>query len=136
MDIVIRKADIFESGILTELTFKSKRYWNYPEEYMKVFEQELIVSDEYIQQNIVYVADINGRIGGYYSIKDVTEDYWSGKTFVQKGFWLDNFFILPEFIGHDIGRNLLEHAKNTCRNIGCRKLLVFSDPHAKGFYLK
>jgi hypothetical protein len=31
---------------------------------------------------------------------------------------------------------LIKHAISTSRKIGCSKLLVFSDPHAKGFYLK
>lgn len=55
---------------------------------------------------------------------------------MSEGFWLDNFFILPEFIGHGVGRNLFEHAKNTCKNIGCSKLFLFSDPHAQGVYTK
>jgi GNAT superfamily N-acetyltransferase len=134
--MVIRKADPSDDITLSELTFKSKSYWNYPEEYMKVWEQELTVTDDYIKQNIVYVVENNGIIIGYYSIKEVKDEYWSGETPVQKGFWLDNLFILPEFIGNGIGRKLIEHVKGICRNIGCKKIYIFSDPHAQGFYLK
>lgn len=44
MKIVIRRAIIAESGDLTSISFASKRYWNYPEEYFNVWEKELTIT--------------------------------------------------------------------------------------------
>lgn len=136
MEIVIRKADTSESAVLTELTFKSKRYWGYPEEYMKIWEEDLTVTEEYIRKNIVYTAVVSDSITGYYSILYNPNDYLSRGTLVKKGYWLDNLFILPQYMKQGIGTTLIKHAINTCKNIGCEKLFVFSDPHSKEFYLK
>lgn len=52
--IEIRQAKPAESGDLTSISFASKRYWNYPEEYFEIWEKELTITPEYIDNNIVY----------------------------------------------------------------------------------
>lgn len=137
MDVTVRKAVPSESGALTELTFASKRYWNYPEEYIRLWENELTVSERYIKENEVFVAEVSGRIAGYGSIVYNPEDCMSDLALIRKGYWLDNLFVHPGFIRQGIGKLLTEHLKGVCRNIkGCRKLYLFSDPHSMDFYIK
>lgn len=136
MNINIRKAIPSDSEALTEISFKSKRFWNYPDEYFEIWRHELTISKEYIIQNDVFIAEENGIAVGYYSIVENENDFWSGKVFVMKGIWLEHIFILPEYIGKGIGTLLIQHAKVVCKDMDCSKLYIFSDPNSRGFYEK
>jgi len=48
VELVIRQAKRTESGDLTSISFASKRYWNYPEEYFDVWKKELTITPGYI----------------------------------------------------------------------------------------
>ncbi|MBP2644251.1 MAG: GCN5-related N-acetyltransferase [Firmicutes bacterium] len=136
MNILIRPAKEADSKVLTEISFVSKRYWNYPEEYFAVWKDELTITPSYIQHNRLYIAEVDGKEAGYFSLVEVENDFWAGKVFVAKGFWLEHIFIRPEYIGCGIGSQLVEHLKSICKELGLKKVLVFSDPNARGFYDK
>jgi predicted N-acetyltransferase YhbS len=38
-------------------------------------------------------------------------------------------------IGRGVGKRLWQHALGTARGLGCREIVLQSDPHAEGFYL-
>lgn len=136
MNVSVRKANDTDYEILTDISFAAKRYWNYPEEYMDIWKNELTITPEYIHQNIVFVAEVSATIIGYFSIVEIREDIWAGKVFVKKGFWLEHIFIKPEFIGKGIGTELIHFLKDLCHKKDISCLYIFSDPHAKGFYVK
>ena len=50
--------------------------------------------------------------------------------------YLEFLFVKPKFIGKRIGKQLIEHAINSCRNNSCEVLNVLSDPNAESFYAK
>lgn len=136
MEVIIRKAFPEESETITEISFASKRFWNYPEEYFEIWKDELTITPEYIHKNIVTVAEFEGEVLGYYSIVKNEKDFWAGKAFVMEGYWLEHIFIRPEFIGKGIGSQLISHAQRTCKDFGVEKVYIFSDPNSKGFYHK
>ncbi|WP_088186728.1 GNAT family N-acetyltransferase [Desulfosporosinus sp. FKA] len=136
MEMEIRQAKASESNELTAISFISKRFWNYPEEYFDIWKKELTITPEYIQDNMVYVAKVEGKITGYFSIVEVEEDFFTGKVVISKGYWLEHLFILPEFIRKRIGSELISYAKVVCRKKNINRLLIFSDPNAIGFYDK
>ena len=139
MKVIIRKAYPEESDILTDISFTSKRYWSYPEEYFEVWKDELTITPGYIQKNLVKIAEYDGEEGkilGYYSIIKNDKDFWAGKVFVMKGYWLEHIFIRPEFIGKGIGTQLIKDVKKTSKKLEIEKIYIFSDPNAKGFYDK
>ncbi len=136
VNLIIRKAQVTESEALTCLSFSSKRYWNFPEEYIDIWKDELTITPAYIQGNLVYVAEVDAILVGYFSIVEIQEDFWAGQVFVQRGFWLEHIFIKPEFIGKRVGTELLSFAKDLCKKKEIECLYIFSDPNAKGFYDK
>jgi GNAT superfamily N-acetyltransferase len=136
MKLVIRKATPEESDELTDISFASKRFWNYPENYFEIWRNELTITPEYIRENIVNVAECGGEILGYYSIVKIENDFLAGKVLVSKGYWLEHIFIKPNFIGRGIGSELIRHVRKTCKKLEVKKVFVFSDPNAKGFYDK
>ncbi|HVJ49439.1 GNAT family N-acetyltransferase, partial [Desulfitobacterium sp.] len=136
LNIIIKRANEEDSTELTSISFAAKRYWNYPDEYFEIWKNELTITPDYLNQNTVYVAQVDGKVIGFFSIVEVKENLWTGRFLMQRGFWLDHIFIQPEFIGKGIGSELISFAKEMCRRDNIDHLFLLSDPKAKGFYNK
>ena len=134
--IQIRQAQPFESGLLTKISFAAKKHWNYPDNYYEIWRDELTITTDYINRNIVFEALYQDSVIGFYSIIENEADFYSGDTFVKKGFWLEHIFIKPEYHTSGIGVLLMNHAKQVSKYSGITELLIFVDPYAKGFYDK
>ncbi len=134
VSIIIRAARVSENKTLTDLTFESKGFWNYPEKFFKIWKDELTVTREYIKKNIVYVAESDGALSGYFSIVKRTSDLKIKDAIVEKGYFLDHIFIKPAFIRKKIGTKLITHALKLCKKMGVEKLKVMADSNSRGFY--
>ena len=134
--MIIKEANIRDAETLTRIAFKAKRFWNYPEEYFEIWRDELTLSSEYILKNSVFVAYENKHIIGFYSIVYNTENFYSGKVLVEKGFWLEHIFVLPDHHQNGVGKELIKHAINYSKKNGINSLKIFVDPFAEGFYKK
>jgi GNAT superfamily N-acetyltransferase len=133
---MIREAKIQEAEILTNISFSSKGYWKYPKEYYEIWENELTISSDYIQDNDVYVFENDGRIIGYYSIVEFMDNIEVSGNKIHKGFWLEHIFIEPQSIGKGIGTKMFEHLRERCISRGICKVGILADPNSKGFYEK
>lgn len=110
---------------LTGITIAAKRHWNYPEKWMQLWLPDLTFSAEYISMNEVWLAVEDEKFVAYYSFKQDIE-----------GLWLENLWVLPEYMGQGIGRQLFEHALERSRARGMSVLKIEADPNAQGFYEK
>ena len=135
-EISIYKAHDSDCETLTEVSFSAKKHWNYPENYFDIWKDELTITEEYINKNIVYKAMFLESVFGFYSIVENENDFWTNDIFVKKGFWLEHIFIRPEFHKIGIGRVMIDHAKMISKVNGIGNLFIFVDPFAKGFYDK
>ncbi len=123
----IKKATIHDSGILTEITMKSKAYWGYSEEQIMEWENFLTISIDYIEKNSVYKLIINNSIIGYYSYFKTEKD----------SIKLDNLFILPKYIGLGYGKKLMQDFINRIQTENSiKKITLDSEPNAEIFYQK
>jgi GNAT superfamily N-acetyltransferase len=128
----IRSALESDSQKLTAISFSAKSFWPYPKSYFEIWKPELTITPEYIRENVVFIAEAESGIAGYYSL--VGSD---GKTLGDsKVCNLDHIYILPEFMGRKIGKSLIEHAKSVAKAKGFGEIWAVVDPHAKGFYEK
>src|ERR1044071_1020962 len=92
---MIRPADTNEAAVLTTLAIDAKRYWGYPERWIKHWESDLTISSDFIHDNHVYVAEEDGQIRGFYALivdGDKAE--------------LDHMWVKPTLIGTGIGKEL------------------------------
>ncbi len=133
---MIRSAKSNEADVLTGISFASKRYWNYPEEYFEVWRNELTIHSDYIVENDVFVFEDKSTIIGYYSIVELKDTIEIAGITIDKGFWLEHMFIEPQHIGHGIGTLLFKHLRQRCITRGITKLKILADPNARGFYEK
>lgn len=135
-NILITNASPKDHLTLTNVAFNAKRSWNYPEEYFDIWKNELTITKEYVNRNIVYNAYYRNEIAGFYSIVENKKDFYAGEVFVQKGFWMEHLFIKQKYQRLGIGILLMKHAKELCGEMKINKLFIFVDPYAEGFYRK
>lgn len=133
---MIRPAKQEEAEILTKISFESKGYWDYPPEYFEIWDNELTINPEYMENNKVFVYELDGCIVGYYSIVELPEDIEVSGIKIEKGFWLEHMFLQPMHIGKGIGSRMFHHMRKKCKAEGINKLGILADPNSKGFYEK
>jgi len=120
----IRAALATEAGELTQIAFSAKAYWGYSNALMEIWRSNLIVSAESIHHLPSFVAEVHGRIAGFYQLK-TTATPWE----------LDHLWVRPEYMRQGIGRALLAHATQQAMAAGVPVLAIDSDPNAECFYL-
>ena len=126
MSFLIREAQSSESELLSSLAWRSKAYWGYSPEFISACVQELTYSQQDIQNNYFYVAEINNKIIGFFALEILS----------KREIELEALFIDPAYINQGYGRKLINKAKLIARELGSEVMLIQSDPHAKNFYLK
>lgn len=133
---MIRTAKKKDVEILTDISFESKGYWQYPKHYFDIWKDELTITIEYIKKNRVFVIEQKGRIVGYYSLVELKEDLTISDITLNKGFWLDHMFLLPQFIGKGLGAKIFKHLVEQCKKLQISSFSVLADPNSKRFYEK
>lgn len=122
---MIRRASKEDVNILSELSFRSKAYWGYSDEFMKACREDLKVTEEDISTSHVYVLEVHREIVAFYRLVYEMEDAE-----------LSNFFVDPVGIGKGYGKYIWHHLIETAKRLGIEKFLIHSDPYAEGFYKK
>jgi predicted N-acetyltransferase YhbS len=121
----IRPARPDEAEMLTDLSLRSKAFWVYDAAFLARCRAVMTVKARNIESQPHYVAELDGRIAGFYGLEPETE-----------GVGLDYLFVETDLVGRGVGRALWRHAVDTARGLGHQALIVVSDPNAEGFYLK
>lgn len=119
----IRKAKSDESEILTQIAQTSKRYWNYPERWLILWKDALIITPDFILKNEVCAAVDGDKILGFYAL--VAED---------DAMTLEHLWVSPEHIGSGVGRKLFAHAVEKAISLNAKSIDIESDPNAEEFY--
>lgn len=122
-DIVIIPAQPEHADVLTQITITAKRHWNYPERWIELWLPMLAISAGYISNNETWTAVTGDEPIAYYSLKQEGDELW-----------LDNIWVLPEYMGKGVGRELFNHALERSREHGASVLKIEADPNAVSFY--
>jgi N-acetylglutamate synthase-like GNAT family acetyltransferase len=124
---MIRRATVDEASVLTTIALEAKRYWGYPERWIKHWESDLTVSPEFIRDNHVYVAEADGEVRGFYAL------CVSGEKEVAE---LEHMWVMPAYIGTGIGKELFLDAMERAAALDVRDVEISADPNAAGFYTR
>jgi GNAT superfamily N-acetyltransferase len=119
----ILRANPNDAAVLTAIAFAAKRHWGYPDKWIESWRNVLTITPEFIVSHETYAAVVDDRSVGFYAL-------------VPKENRLDllHMWVLPEAMGHGVGRALFLHALERTRALGFRELEIESDPNAAGFY--
>jgi N-acetylglutamate synthase-like GNAT family acetyltransferase len=120
---MIRRATTEEASTLTTIAFEAKRYWGYPEHWIRHWESDLTISAEFIRDHHVYVAEVDGEIRGFYALS-VSGDKAE----------LEHMWVTPASIGTGIGKELFLDAMEKSAALAVRDVEISADPNAAGFY--
>ena len=120
---MIRRATPEEASTLTTIALEAKRYWGYPEHWIKHWESDLTISADFIRKHHVYVAEVEGEIRGFYALC-VTGDSAE----------LEHLWVTPASIGTGVGKELFLDAMEKAAALAVRDVEISSDPNAAGFY--
>jgi len=121
----IRPAAKDEAGRLTQIAHDAKRYWGYPEHWIKHWQDDLTISPDFIVANQVFLAEQDDQILGFYALKIQHEKAE-----------LDHLWVAPEHIGTGVGKQLFLHAMQSSARRNISEIEILSDPNAEGFYQK
>jgi ribosomal protein S18 acetylase RimI-like enzyme len=125
MEVQIRRAKPEQAHDLTQIALAAKRHWEYPERWMELWKPQLTFSPEYFAENESWVAESQDAPIAFYTL---LEKDGNG--------WVENLWVLPEYIGKGVGKKLFLDALQRCRQRGYKCLQLEADPNAVGFYEK
>jgi GNAT superfamily N-acetyltransferase len=118
-----RAASPADAPRLTTIAHAAKRHWGYSDELMALWQADLTVTPQFIDDHPVFCAVQGGELAGFYALSR------QGEAFELEHMWVD-----PQHLRAGIGALLFEHAVRTVRSLGGSRLTIVSDPHAEGFY--
>lgn len=122
----VEKVLLKDANCLTELTIRSKSYWNYTKEQIESWREDLKISAHYISVNNIYKLVLDGKIIGFYSFSS------KGEYSVK----LDFFFVDPAFIGLGYGKKMLSNFIKRVKKLHYKRVVLDADPNAEEFYKK
>jgi GNAT superfamily N-acetyltransferase len=120
---MIRQAATDEASVLTTIAFEAKRYWGYPEDWIRHWESDLTISPEFVREHHVYVAEADGEIRGFYAL------CVSGAKAELEHMW-----VRPAWIGTGVGKELFLDAMERAAALEVSDVGITADPNAVGFY--
>jgi GNAT superfamily N-acetyltransferase len=122
--VTIRDATADEANALSDLAFRAKAHWGYPDDFMDACRGELTYPSELVAAGGFAVAEVDGHRTGFYALSKVSPNTAE----------LDALFVEPEHIGSGVGRALLDDALAAGRQAALERIIVQADPNAAGFY--
>ena len=125
MHLQIHRARPEQAETLTQIAQAAKAHWGYPERWMELWKPQLTFSSDYFEENESWVAEMDQRPIGFYTLLER-----------EGNAWLENLWVSPDIIGQGVGKRLFLHALELSRQRGFVTLRLEADPNARGFYEK
>jgi N-acetylglutamate synthase-like GNAT family acetyltransferase len=117
-------ADFSDAKLLTEIALKSKAFWGYSDELIESWRNDLTITSKMISDCEVFKFLVDTKIIGFYVLNPPENNALE----------LEMLFILPEFIGNGIGKQLLLHSFENAKLQEAKSITLLADPNAIPFY--
>lgn len=122
---MIRRATTEDTTTLTNLAHAAKSYWGYPENWIQQWRNELTITNDFVNENEVYVVTCDDEMCGFYAL--VLRDEKAE---------LEHLWVAPQHIGTGVGKELFIHAMQLAASRRISEVELSADPNAEGFYKK
>ncbi len=121
---MIVPADVSDGKILTDIALISKAFWGYSNDLIESWREELTITSKMIEEFTIYKFLQDNTIVGFYALNSPKENTIE----------LEVLFVLPDFIGRKIGKQLVYHSFEKAKRLGCNSMTLLADPNAVAFY--
>jgi GNAT superfamily N-acetyltransferase len=119
----IRAARPDEGARLKEIAIAAKSFWGYERESVERWADDGDFSPDGLAKLAAFVAEAGVRAVG-----------WSSLVRKADGWWLEDLWVEPAWMGKDVGSRLFRSAAAHARSAGADLLQWEAEPHAAGFY--
>jgi GNAT superfamily N-acetyltransferase len=123
VSITIRRARRDEGPRLKEIAIAAKGLWGYDAAMVERWADDGDFSPAGLAKLAAFVAEADGRAVGWASLLQKAD-----------GWWLEDLWVEPAWIGKGVGTRLFGHAAAHVRSLGGRRLELEAEPNAVGFY--
>jgi GNAT superfamily N-acetyltransferase len=114
-----------ELPYLSDLCLRSKAVWDYDEAMLDAFKDELTLTEDDLESDVIIVAeDLRGVAGVAQLSFDET-----GSSY------LDKLFVEPVRLGEGTGKMLYVWACRYAQGSGAKEMVIEADPDAAPFYV-
>ena len=121
---MIVKANISDTKLLSEIAMISKSFWGYTKQQLDSWVDDLTVSEKLILETHTFNFLVEDKIVGFYILNQPQNNNCE----------LEMLFVLPNFIGKGIGKQLLQHAFKKAKNLNVKTVALLADPNSVAFY--
>ncbi|MDG1529238.1 MAG: GNAT family N-acetyltransferase [Polaribacter sp.] len=121
---MIVPADISDGKTLTDIALISKAFWGYSDALIERWRKELTITSNMIEEMTIYKFLQDGKAIGFYALNPPK----------KRTIELEMLFVLPDFIGIQIGKQLLHHSFEKGMELNCDSMTLLADPNALAFY--
>lgn len=124
MKATVQSALLEDRPVLNTISVASKRYWNYPEDWIQHWLPVLQIEPEAFEEQDIFKLVYRDEIVGWCSVETRPDSYE-----------VMNLWILPAYIGRGWGWRLLEECLDRVVTDE-RPIIVEADPNAEAFYAR
>lgn len=125
MNVRIVLATALDASRLSKISFASKKYWGYPDEWIQLWKEDLTIKEADFERMTIYKLMEDDSIIGFCAVSMKPEELE-----------IEHLWLLPEKIGRGFGKYLLNSVLKECLSVDTRRILVVADPNAQPFYAK
>jgi len=122
MNLLINRATTVDLPALNQIAWTAKQHWNYPEQWMESWRDELQLNEKDLDSHCVFKLSINKEVKGFCAVKEHSNSYE-----------VCHLWVLPECMGRGYGKLLL-HLTMYYAVKANKPIQVIADPNAKAFY--
>lgn len=121
--MVVIRTLLEQDSEISLLAKSSKKYWDYPDEWLQMWDEDLTITADYIKNNHVFHVSENQEILGFY-----------GFEVAENRIILEYLFVHPKAIGKGIGKLLMNDFLLRAETFKINEIVLVADPHAEAFY--
>lgn len=122
--ITFRTPTAADLPLLNKISWQSKAFWDYPEEWLKRWKENLTITEDILHKQSVLLAEHDNTAIGFCVISEAPAQ-----------FEVEHLWVLPAHIGKGYGKRLLNEALSRFTSTN-KPIHVEADPNAESFYAR
>lgn len=121
--MIFEPATIDDVEELSAVAIRSKRHWGYSKEAMELWNQNLTITEDFVQTHTVIKATLEDEIVGFFALEEIKPttriaQYWIDTPYMRKGY----------------GSVMYDYLKNYLKSKNVEKVTLVMDPNGLAFF--